>query len=92
LPLTYLWSRSREQAVAVSRLDLILLTLSTLILGSAVPDFVAPTLGPSGELLVMGAWVAATLALLRVGMRMYGSCVNGGLETPIPAKSSEGGI
>jgi hypothetical protein len=81
LPLTYLWSRSREQAVAVSKLDLILLTGSTLTLGSALPDYVARALGPSGELLVMGAWVAATVTLVWVGMRMYGSCATGGLET-----------
>jgi len=79
LPLTYLWLRSREQAVAVSKLDLILLTGSTLTFGSALPEYdVARALGPSGGLLVMGAWVAATLALLWVGMRMYKSCVADG--------------
>lgn len=80
MPLTYFWSRSREEAMAVSKLDLILLTGSTLTLGSALPDYVAGALGPYGQLLVMGAWVAATLALIWVGMRMYESCVPGGQE------------
>ena len=66
--------------MAVSKLDLILLTGSTLTLGSALPDYVAGALGPYGQLLVMGAWVAATLALIWVGMRMYESCVPGGQE------------
>lgn len=81
LPLSYLWSRSREQTVAVSKVDLILLAGSTLTFGSALPDYVARALGPYGELFVMGTWVAATLALLWVGMRMYASCVAGELET-----------
>jgi hypothetical protein len=80
MPLTYLWLRSREQMVAVSRLDLILLAGSTLTLGSALPDYMAGALGPYGQLSVMGAWVAATLALIWVGMRMYRSCVPDALE------------
>jgi len=79
LPLTYLWVRSRDQAVAVSKLDLILLTISTLTFGMPLPDYrVARVLGTQLELLVMGAWVGATLALLWVGMRMYKSCVAAG--------------
>jgi hypothetical protein len=75
LPLTYLWVRPREEAAVVSKLDLILLASSTLTFGSALPEFIARAFGAPGELFVMGGWVAATVALLWVGMRMYGSCV-----------------
>jgi hypothetical protein len=74
LPLTHLWLRTRERYLQVSRLDLVLLTTATLIFGSAVPEFVAQAIGPYAEVAVMGAWVASTLAILWVGMRMYTRC------------------
>jgi hypothetical protein len=77
LPLTFLWLRSREQAGDASKLDLILLAGITLAFGSALPDCLALVLGTPGELLLMGAWVAATMILLWVGMRMDRSCIPG---------------
>lgn len=76
LPLTYLLVRSREQALAVSRLDLILLTCSTLAIGITLPDYrLGSAFGAPVQLLVMGSWVAATVAVIWVGMRMYKNCV-----------------
>ena len=86
LPLTYLWTRAREEAGAVSRLDLIFLAGSTLILGSSsrgLEHHLAQAIGAPFELLVMGVWVATTLALVWVGMRMYKSCAAG--EPPAAA-------
>jgi hypothetical protein len=74
-PLTCLWMVSREPAGGASKLDLILLACCTLTFGSALPEYAARALGNAGELLVMASWVVATLALVWVGMRMYGSGV-----------------
>ncbi len=70
LPLVVLWTRARQRAASVSKLELALLACCTLLLGSALPEFAARALGPAAELLLMAAWVAATFALLFVGMRL----------------------
>ncbi len=88
VPLTFLWVRSREHAAAISKVDLILLTAATLILGSGVPDYLARAVGPLGELLVMGAWIAAALALIAVGVRLYGSCVIAGERATVAHSGS----
>jgi hypothetical protein len=75
MPLTYLWVHSRGKVAGASRLDLILLAGGTLTLGCVLPDYAGRALGSPGALLIMGAWVVATLAILWVGMRMYESCV-----------------
>lgn len=80
--------RSREHAAAISKVDLILLTAATLILGSGVPDYLARAVGPLGELLVMGAWIAAALALIAVGVRLYGSCVIAGERATVAHSGS----
>jgi hypothetical protein len=74
LPLTYMWVRLRQQAVGPSNLDLILLTGSTVIMGSALPDRAAVALGTPIQLAVMAGWVASAIALLWVGMSMCRSC------------------
>lgn len=74
--LAYLWARSREPAVKASTLDLILLTVSTLTFSSTLMEFHLPgRLGTPGDLSIMGLWIAATLAIVTVGMRMYGSLI-----------------
>jgi hypothetical protein len=78
LPLTSMWVRLRQQAVGPSSLDLILLTASTVFIGSVVPDRAAVALGTTVQLAVMAGWVASAMALLWVGMSMYRS---GGEET-----------
>ena len=70
LPLIYLWVRSRDPDARTSRLDLILLACCTLLFGSALPDYGARVLGTVAELLLMGGWVAGTIAVIVVGMRM----------------------
>jgi hypothetical protein len=73
LPLTYLWVRSRRQAAGPSSIDLIVLTGSTVIMGSILPDYTAIALGTPFLLAVMAGWVASAIALLWVGMSMYQS-------------------
>jgi hypothetical protein len=75
LPLIYLWARLRQPESVASRPQTVLLAASTLLVGTALPEYVGRVLGPPGELFVMGAWVAATVGLLWVGMRMYDTCV-----------------
>jgi hypothetical protein len=80
LPLTFLWVRSRDFSMGGSRLHLILLTCSTLILGPPLPEYrIVRALGVPFAVFL---WVAATTAILWVGMRMYGLCVPGGWEKP----------
>jgi hypothetical protein len=72
LPLVFLWVHSRRQSMAASRLDLIILTCGTLIVGATAPEYyIVLALGTAGALLIMGSWVLATLGFLWVGMRMY---------------------
>ena len=71
LPLTYLWAKSRE---AGTHLEIAVLTLSTLIVGTVIPDYVATSIPWARSLwavIDVGLWPAATLALIWIGMRMY---------------------
>lgn len=68
--LAYLWVRLRTQPARASNLDLLLLTASTMFIGSVLPDSAVLALGLPFELLVMAGWVAATGAVLWVGMSM----------------------
>jgi hypothetical protein len=69
--LIHMWVRSRAPSANSTNLDLILLTASTMLIGSILPDAAALALGLRFELLLMGGWVAATGALMWVGMSMY---------------------
>jgi hypothetical protein len=90
LPLTFLWIRAREPQTGVSNFDLALLAFCTLTFGSALPEFIARALGAPAELLLMAAWVAATVALLWVGVRMPGSWAV--VQQPISARLRSGDL
>jgi hypothetical protein len=69
--LAYMWVRLRTQPASASNLDLLALAGSTMLIGSVLPDSAVLALGLPFELLVMAGWVAATGALLWVGMNMH---------------------
>ena len=69
-PLTYLWARSRE----ATDVEIVTLSLSTLALGTALPNYMAaasPWARPLLTVLAIALFPAATLAVIWVGMRMY---------------------
>jgi hypothetical protein len=70
LPLTYLWAKAREATSA----ELVVLSLSTLLLGTELPMYIA-AYSPWGSsfliMLAIALWPAATCALIWVGTRMY---------------------
>lgn len=66
--LVNLWVRLRAQVGSASNLDLVLLTGSTMLIGSVLTDSCVLALGLHFELLVMACWVAATWALVWVGL------------------------
>ena len=70
LPLTYLWAKAREATSA----ELVALYLSTLVLGTELPMYVAaysPWASPYLIIVAIALWPAATCAIIWVGMRMY---------------------
>ena len=70
LPLTYLWAKAREATSA----ELVALYLSTLVLGTELPMYVAaytPGASPYLIIVAIALWPAATCAIIWVGMRMY---------------------
>ena len=70
LPLTYFWAKAREASSA----ELATLGLSTLVLGTELPMYVAGYTSVGSSLLIIAAialWPAATCALIWVGMRIY---------------------
>jgi len=70
LPLTYLWAKARH---APTR-ELLALYLSTLILGTELPMYLAAYTSAGNFVLIIAAialWPAATCAILWVGMRTY---------------------
>ena len=70
LPLTYLWAKAREATSA----ELVALYLSTLVLGTELPMYVAaysPGGSPHLIIVAIALWPAATCAIIWVGMRMY---------------------
>jgi hypothetical protein len=70
LPLTYLWAKSGEAAAS----ELVALCLSTLVLGTELPMYVAaysPWANPYLIIVAIALWPAATCAIIWVGMRMY---------------------
>jgi len=75
LPLTYLWVKTLARRVSSTKFELGLLSAVTLVLGIGVPEYFGPELGTFFMLAVMGLWVAATLGLIWLGMRMYDRCV-----------------
>jgi hypothetical protein len=69
-PLTYLWASSRE----ATDVEMVTLSLSTLALGTALPNYIAansPWARPLLTVLAIALWPAATSAVIWVGMRMY---------------------
>ena len=69
--LLYMWVKSGTQPSLVSNLNLVLLTASTMFIGSVLPDSLVLALRLPVELLLDAGWVAATGALLWVGMNMH---------------------
>jgi alpha-1,2-mannosyltransferase len=70
LPLTYLWAKSREATSS----ELVALCLSTLVLGTELPMYLAahsPWANPYLIIAAIALWPAATCAIIWVGMRMY---------------------
>jgi hypothetical protein len=70
LPLTYLWAKAREAAPS----ELVMLSLSTLLIGTELPMYLAaysPWTNPYLIIAVIALWPAATCAIIWVGMRMY---------------------
>ena len=70
LPLTYLWAKAREATSA----ELAALCLSTLVLGTELPMYIAaysPGASPYLIIVAIALWPAATCAIIWVGMRMY---------------------
>jgi len=69
LPLTYLWAKAREATSG----ELVALYLSTLVLGTELPMYIAaysPVAGPYLIIVAIALWPAATCAVIWVGMRM----------------------
>jgi alpha-1,2-mannosyltransferase len=69
-PLTYLWASARE----ATDVEMVTLSLSTLALGTALPNYIAassPWARPLLTVLAIALWPAATSAVIWVGMRMY---------------------
>jgi hypothetical protein len=75
LPLIYLWVKTLGKRVAATKFEIGLLSAVTLVLGIPLPEYFGPELGSFFMLAVMGCWVAATLGLIWLGMRMYDRCV-----------------
>ena len=78
LPVTFLWAKARESG---KHLEIAALTVSTLIVGTIIPDYIATSLPWAKSLwtvIDVGLWPAATLALIWTGMRMYGRPSLGG--------------
>jgi alpha-1,2-mannosyltransferase len=70
LPLTYLWAKAREATSA----ELVALYLSTMVLGTELPMYIAaysPWANPKLIIVATALWPAATCAIIWVGMRMY---------------------
>jgi len=70
LPLTYLWAKAR----AATSAELVALFLSTLVLGTELPMYIAAyTSGGSPHLIIVAIalWPAATCAIIWVGTRLY---------------------
>jgi len=69
-PLTFLWASARE----ATDVEMITLSLSTLALGTVLPNYIAvvsPWARPLLNVLATALWPAATSAVIWVGMRMY---------------------
>jgi hypothetical protein len=93
LPLTYLWVKTLKGRIAASKFEIGLLSAVTLLLGIGVPEYFGRELGTTLMLAVMGAWVAATMGVIWLGMPMYDRCVPsvqpigssfGGTQSPQP--------
>ena len=70
LPLTYLWAKARQATTA----ELVALYLSTMVLGTELPMYIAaysPWANPKFIIVATALWPAATCAIIWVGMRMY---------------------
>ena len=72
LPLVYFWVKTAHEA---NKLEIGLVSVATLVFGIALPEYIAPVLGPFFELLVMALWVGSAGGLIWLGMRMYDRCV-----------------
>jgi hypothetical protein len=71
-PLLILWQHSRTQRWRESRITLIALTCSTIIIGAPLPEYrVVTTIGMQFAMLPLGIWVFATAALLIAGMQIF---------------------
>ena len=75
LPLTYLWVKTLRDRIISTKLEIGLLSAVTLILGTSLPEYFGPEIGTLFMLTVMCLWVAATLGLIWLGLRMYDRCV-----------------
>jgi hypothetical protein len=73
--LLYLWVKTYQEAVAATTFEIGLLAVATVVLGNALPEYIAGKLGTFFELLVVGLWVGSTVGLIWLGMRMYHRCV-----------------
>jgi hypothetical protein len=70
LPLTYLWVKAREATTA----ELVALYLSTLVIGTELPMYLAaysPWANPMLIIVATALWPAATCAIIWVGLRTY---------------------
>jgi alpha-1,2-mannosyltransferase len=70
LPLTYLWVKAREATTA----ELVALYLSTLVIGTELPMYLAaysPWANPKLIIVATALWPAATCAMIWVGLRTY---------------------
>jgi len=80
-PLTYLWASSRE----ATGVEMVTLSLSTVALGTTLPNCMAavsPWARPLLTVLAIALWPAATSALIWVGMRMLARALPVGLLLP----------
>ncbi|MGD1105260.1 MAG: glycosyltransferase family 87 protein [Terriglobia bacterium] len=69
LPLTYLWAKAREATTS----ELVALYLSTMVMGTELPMYIAaysPVGGPYLIIVAIALWPAATCAVIWVGIRM----------------------
>jgi hypothetical protein len=70
LPLMYFWMKAREATSS----ELMALSLSTLVLGTELPMYIArfsPWASPSLIIAATGLWPAATVAILWASARIY---------------------
>jgi hypothetical protein len=85
LPLAYLWTISRQ---AARNAELLTLSLSTVILGINIPDYVAVAVRETSSFFAVaavGLWPVATAALIWTGMRIYRRAGDSDASQPVAA-------